>query len=366
MEHYHRPLFQMNITPTMADVIVSSVAVTGIASTPCPTRQVYIDVFIMYIAGIGSITLIGLTLNVINILVLRHQPSSINSILLLQYLAVTDVMFLLVCFVYFPLRHLLTLIVYGDEIFKQNDWLHMSDLLAVIHPLFFITQNHRNWTVVLITMERFLSIAFPFWARGALTKPRLRLAFILLGGLSVGGPSIYWFRTGYYTYFNRCVNRVVQIVRYPKTTDVYFDYYYTVVTVTVPMMLIYVMNMILIYVMRKSLQTRVKLTHQTHDTKLQRQANAMVVSMMIVFTVCESLSCVDRVLTMVGTKFSTHSKIKNYLRKLGLLLNVVDSAFNFVAYCASNPSFRRGFLSLIRHETKTISSALKQTSVTNR
>ena len=355
MKAFTPPIVTLNGTP---DVTVTAVQ-GSTPIPPCPIRQIYIDVFGMYVGGIGTIALVGLAFNVINITLLRHQRSNINSILLLQYLAVTDILFLLVCFAYFPLRHLLTLIIYGDEIFKDDDWYQLPHILSVVHPLFYITQNFRNWTVVLITIDRFLSIAFPLWARSALTKQRLKVAFIVLGVVSAW-PARLWLNMYFRPYFNKCFNREAfwMDFKFP-----YFGYYYTFTTVVIPMMLIYLMNIILIYVMRRSYRTRAKLRQQKQDSKQQRQVNAMVISMMVVFTLCETLACVDRLMTAAGMKFPKHSKFKNYSRKLGLLLNVVDSAFNFLAYCASNPSFRRGFLNLIGRKQKNSITETSQTSV---
>ena len=73
----------------------------------------------------------------------------------------------------------------------------------------------------------------------------------------------------------------------------------------------------------------------------------MIVAMLVVFTVCESPACLDRLLSLAGVQFAPDDPVFNYGRKIGLLLVVADSAINFLAYCVSNRKYRQTFLGML-------------------
>ena len=122
----------------------------------------------------GPIIILGLLLNVLNVFVLRRTQSQSNAFFMLQFLAVSDIMYLIICLVYFPIRRLYVESVWGDEVYKRGDWQLETEILIVIDPMYHMLLIARNWMVVVITMERLLNIVAPLWARTAVTRFRLR------------------------------------------------------------------------------------------------------------------------------------------------------------------------------------------------
>ena len=311
----------------------------------CPRSQVFVDVFNLYVWGIGPIVITGMVFNVVNVWVLRHQGSKVNSVYLLQILAYADLAFLAISAVFFPIRHIYAYITQGEEVFRVSDLVIGIDIFYITIPLYFGLVCNRNWLIVLITMERLVSIAAPFWARAAITKRRLLAAAILNCGLGLAVSS-----ASYVAYYYRptrfpCMAGALELSTRPWYED--YDFYsYALFTVYAPLALMYAMNIALIASVVRAAEHRRRLTlsggtDPQKEATAQRQATMMIIAMLVVFTVCETPACLDRLVAMTGMRFAPDDPFYNYARKIGLLLVVADSALNFFAYCVSNRKYRQ-------------------------
>lgn len=314
--------------------------------TNCPISQVYKDVFYLFVFVIGPISVIGIVFNFISIIVFYRQKNDSNPAFLVKCLAVSDLIFLFFCLCYFPIRHVRSYAIHGDkEVFRRWDPDIGRFMFYGTIPFYFMSQQNRNWLIVIMTVERCVSVFSPLWARGNITKSLLTKIIIANVFMCVS-MNLYWF-WGFPLLMveDPCTGEMklrVMSQAWLTHTD---KYLYVLMTVLSPLAILYVANIILIMSLRKAQKRRKDLTGDK-DVASQRQATITVISILIVFSICETPACVDRVAAILGFEMPEDSAFTNYSRKIGLLLVVCDSAVNFFAYCASNRQFRRTLVSL--------------------
>jgi hypothetical protein len=319
-------------------------------SEECAYNKIYADVFYLYMGGITPVTILGIVLNVINLIVLRRMKNMTQtSVLVLRMLTWCDLCFLISCFVFFSLRHMMVYFSNQIEVFARADNYIGEGMYWAPLPFYNVTLQTRNWLVVLVTFERCLNIVFPLWARGHFTKRNIIAIAIFVFSLSVV----------------RCVIEVSYLVKRPAVnpcsgeTQVWYRYsfppiygqiMYTILVVLCPIILVCIMNIVLLVSLKKSRSKRCAMNEGSGRKESgQAQATAMIVSVCILYTVCETPAGLDRFVSLAGVEFSAGDhQFRNYSRKTGLLLTVIDSAVNFFAYCISNRTFRNIFLQLFR------------------
>ena len=302
----------------------------------------------LYMFAIGPIAVTGLFLNVLNIFALRRIKSHSNAFFMLRCMAVSDIMYLIVCLVYFPIRHVYLLVVSGDEVYKRNDWFLGTEILFVVDPLYHLFLIVRNWIVVVVTTERLLNIVAPLWAKTAITRFRLKLVigFIFLVAFSYRIEN--YFTRKLVRGINECTGESTLFIRAPPGRNEIFHRIYVSMVVVVPQCVIYIANVILIVSLRKSAQKRLKMagSDQVSHINSQRQAIIIVLAMSTVFTICETPACIDRFLNFGSIELAT--SLTRVLRSASLVLNILDSTMNFFAYCASSRPFRQSLIQMTR------------------
>ena len=313
----------------------------------CGYDDLLIGIHHHFIYIMGPIIVLGLILNVLNIVVLRRAKSPSNAFFMLQFLAVSDMMYLIICLLYFPIRHLVIDFIKPDYIGKRFDPYLLPELLLVIDPMYYMTILARNWMVVVITIERLLNIVAPLWARTTITKFRLKIVVAVVYLVSVLIRVDNYVNNRIQSFMNEC-GQPTHVVSYTSVLQQQlFHSIFVVGTVLVPQCLIYLANVLLLIGLRKSELERLKMaTCEQGDSKHRRQATTIVLAMSVVFSVCETPSCIDRLMYVAG--FTSWTQSRRLTRVVSLVLNVVDSSINFFAYCASNRLFRRNFTQLLQ------------------
>jgi hypothetical protein len=317
----------------------------------CPYKQVYADVFYLYTCAITPVALLGIILNVINVVVLRQiQNAAHTSVFLLRLLAGCDLFFLTMCLVYFSVRHITSYIINRDEVFGLNDVQIGPKIFWATLPWYFIPLQTRNWLVVMITFERFLNIVFPLWARSHCNNANLSKVFavVVVSALACHLPR--YFSNGLMEYINPCTD-LQDIHVYSKAWNWNIDKINLAMVVFVPLFSIYIMNIILLITLRRAMSKRSAIagtTGKEQTDRGQRQATLTVISLVIVYTICETPASIDVLVWIAGIRLAHDDIFVNYSRKIGLFLIVVDSSVNFIAYCSSNSKFRQGLYDLVK------------------
>ncbi|XP_064645707.1 FMRFamide receptor-like [Lineus longissimus] len=324
----------------------------------CDYHETHANTFFLYIYAITPTSIIGIILNAIILMVLgRAQKKAIaTSVFLLRILAGCDIFFLLCCLVFFFIRHMVVYFEHRTTIFTRGDNYIGGDIFFWILPWYFSALQSRNSLIVLITLERFLNIVFPLLARPYCTEKNFGKAAIFIICLSLGCNMPRYWSLELVDVFNPCTSYPEIQVKSKAWQGLYDTYLYMLGMVLVPLLLVYIMNVVLIISLRKAIRRRADMTggdtSKDQEEKANRQATLMVVSILIVFTLCETPATVDRLAGLAGLQLFPDRRYHDYFRKFGLFLIVVDSAMNFVAYCATNKTFRHNFLSIFTKKVK--------------
>jgi hypothetical protein len=327
---------------------------TDLQQRGCVYSKVYADVFYLFLCGITPIAICGIVLNVINLAVFRHmQKTATTSVFLLRILAGCDLFFLTICLIYFGVRHMIVFFTNRIAVFALADYQIAPIIAYVTEPFYYSSLQARNWLIVVITFERFLNLVFPLWAKQHCTKRNLGKVTlcIFLAAIGLALPRPVNVHLHFLWGKNPC-NGVLELqLKVREDLDVFRQMNYILATVLVPMFLIYTMNITLIISVRNAMRRRQKMMdkERMRSDHGQTQATLTVISIVILFTICETLPGLDRaVVLFAGSPFPADNLFYNYARKTGLFLIVFDSAMNFVAYCFSNRSFRESFRALFR------------------
>ncbi|XP_074657397.1 uncharacterized protein LOC141910605 [Tubulanus polymorphus] len=327
---------------------------------------------VVKLAGGTSITLIGIVLNIFNIIILRNQPLISVSIQLLIYLAYTDIAFLISRGIREPLRYWVGWVIEGDFVFRQKVRLYpryrdypeeiiylRPDIYLSIDFLRYATHVSRNWLTVLISVERFLSLAFPFYARTKITKLRILYANIVTSVITscvylphVYGLAHYTDVTGYDVCTGRPVRGLLHTFnvwdRWKSVTSIYLS---PAIKEVLPFTILIVLNIYIVGKVRQISRNRKKLMSNSEFVDSVK-AVRLTVAVSVIFLVFEFPSSFQSYQKFLGLfvdlpKIRHYGATKNAQRFFAELFPISDSSANFFIYCLVHDRFRRTAMTLI-------------------
>jgi predicted PurR-regulated permease PerM len=122
----------------------------------------------------------------------------------------------------------------------------------------------------------------------------------------------------------------------------------------IPMVLIIVLNLRLLYALKKSHRVRKRLSKrnsgQSARHKEQQSVTIVVVSVAVVFFSCNLLAMTSQIIWSLQECFhDVMSHLENYRRYMAHVSNVMvtlNSATNFLIYCSVSKTFRKNFTQL--------------------
>ncbi|XP_064622656.1 P2Y purinoceptor 12-like [Lineus longissimus] len=328
---------------TVSDNVTAQITVDT-----CPARDVYLAVFYIYIYLISPTNVVGLCLNSLCMVIFHRMKSKMTYIYLLKALALSDISYILVCFMYFTVRHLLALVEQGSkEVYGRWDPDIGPVLFYATGPLYYVTQHIRNWLTVLISIDRFIHLVFPMWAIKQCTKKALNKWILLIVWVAMACNL-----PRYAAYFiidapNACkAGEQGMAIEFASWMWLHNSAVGTILIVVTPLIILYVMNSLLIFNLRQSASKRMTLRgNKPTDAETQRQqqqrATTVVISVAVIFTFCETPGCMHRLAILAGVNFEPDDPFFNYALKIALWLTTANSAMNFFAYVTFNKSFRK-------------------------
>ncbi|XP_074641259.1 uncharacterized protein LOC141899008 [Tubulanus polymorphus] len=342
-----------------------------------PYRWDYAFSVYLYLGAYFPTAIIGILLNIVTIIVFNKMGvASYRSIIILAWF---DLLYVITVFIMYPFRIMILITIFGySPIFGYDDWYFGHELIIWTLPLFFAFQMSRNWAVVIVNLERLFVVMSPLYYKRFWGKKQLIgvTVFIFIFSVFCNWPFFFPLTLpGPATWpclYHGPGPRVFTMGAFgAKTIRTIFDYSagwagrftgftYLYMMVIVPLFSLIIVNIVLLsFILRHRLAKRRQMlsadgvskdsrSQSTHEAKILK----MVLSIVLVFFVCEIPAGLDRLFYFVWRSFGITVNISGdhsmVMRKVGILLSCVDSSLNFIIYCATNDIFRKAGSKLFR------------------
>ena len=303
------------------------------------TNQLYILNY--WINGVitNIIVILGLTGNVLTIIILSQRAMRSSTNYYLSALAVWDSIVLICTELLIGLPEIPSL-----ETYKTHA---LAYVISYIYPIALIAQTATIWLTVSFTVERYIAVCHPLKAASMCTIFRAKIVII---GVSVGSALYncprwfdYWPVATINEYTNKSIVRVnrTQFSQNPIYLQVYFSWLYVPIMCIVPLLVLSILNMFLILAVRRSQRQR-----KDMNVKQSRENNVtiMLVSVVIVFIICQVPALVYNLAYAIDNDYIEDSFGYEVLSSIRNFLVTLNSAINFLLYCALGQKFRRIFL----------------------
>lgn len=300
-------------------------------------QRIVIDVYLVSI-----LICFGFLGNALTIAVLcRERDKNSATNWLLQTLAVVDTLYLIACIFIQPLK----------TINEVEWWPRLSTVFpyidSYVRPWASIAQTITVWTVVVLTVDRYVAVCRPYSAHlRTIRRAQIVMAGVLIGAVVYNIPMflerevVYQLTSG--------TNDTYQ-PRSSKTTfthsPLYSVFYQTVCHFILrsigPLLLLIVLNASLIQALRTIDHRRKDLVSKS--TQHRENITLMLVVVVTVFIVCQLPDVVLRLIAtqthpLPGSPAAYRFRCVNAVTNLMLTLN---SSVNFLIYCLVGRKFRR-------------------------
>lgn len=306
----------------------------------------------------AAICILGLVGNGVSIRVLMSKRMKTSTSIYLIALAVWD-MLILFCF----------LLVFSlPVLFKSslgNFFTAMSPhVVYLVYPLSLTAHTATVYITVGFTVERFVAVCFPLKAAQWCSRQKARrvVAVIVIYSFFYNIPRFFEsLKT------KSCPSDTARsngsagengssqlstpscepmfFRNHPLYRSIYLNFLYVSFMFLFPFVLLIVMNAFLIRAVRKSERSTAEESRCFRKSR-RRDTNLtmMLISVVVVFLVCQAFALVDNVLIVIWSVEITGSDGYMIFYTISQVLVVFNSAINFILYCCFGRKFRRAFI----------------------
>lgn len=302
-------------------------------TTTIPTQLEY------YLNGVVAICVIflGLFANFLTVVVLTRKTMHSSTNCFLTGLALWDMMVLLCTLFLMTLVHFST---------AYEQMVHPY-IVVYIYPFALVAQTSTVWITVSFTVERYIAVCHPLKAASMCSINRTRIVIVCVSIVSFIYNITRWFE---YELTETIRENSNETVIHFKPTEfgsntlynkVYYSYFYPIIMFVIPLSSLAIINTCLIHAVKKSQQQQ-----KDMNVRQSRENNVtiMLVSVVIVFMMCQVPAAVYNVAYAIDYQAVKHGFGWLLLSTIRNFLVVLNSAINFLLYCAFGQKFRRVFM----------------------
>jgi hypothetical protein len=341
--------------------------------------------FVVNAFVVPCVVLFGVLGNALSIVVLgrdRIQPSTAFT---LRALAAADITFLIfaICFTTIP-----TLIDEHIDSLSLRSQTHHHLFILYAHPIYHATQMVSTWTLVLVTLERYILVCKPLHAVKFVTIKKLSIGITIIWIAALVFQVPLFFQTG-------CIVKLVnsssiscnQFLHSPPPTDTggkvgmtlrIVDPLYHLIYRTLGYFLLrFILPFIILIYLSARLAQEIQRSRMRHDAiyasvlsnnnhsnssqERQGKYTRIVVTIVTLFCICLLPQAIFLLLLTLRNykKLQLPADFTFAFDSVASLLLTVNSSSNFIIYCVMRENFRKLLRKMIckkRHDPLTLSA----------
>lgn len=317
--------------------------------------KVIVELYLM-----GFLCIFGIFGNFLSVVVMRRDRERKETLFLLQVLALVDGLYLVTGIMRYPLKYLI------------NEYAYETMQLGVL-PLLKTFQTICIWTMVLVTIDRYIYVCHPLRAQMLFTSKSRRLwaLGIFTAGILYNIPR--FFDSCITTFVLPCGRKPIggMVYRNSFANSVYFVVYrhalYILLLYIIPLTVLTFMNCRLVCAIKHSRKQHAHCAHTSYpqDPTYDNRATTFLIIIVIIFIMCESLEPVIHFLSFLEVQMKFKIMSLNYLNiyTISALLMIVNSSINFVIYIAFGKRFRFILKETFKHSFMTTTSLFTRETV---
>ena len=291
-----------------------------------------------YVTGLiiyPALCILGITGNVLALVVLNHRDMATPTNVYLSALAVSDTFKLLNDLMYF-----IILVVLQSN--PQTGQIMMSYVYPYAHYIFNMSVCVTAWLTISVAAERYICVCHPSKAKEVCTIPRAKLVcsavFLFMSVLSIPSGFRYRVETIHDVRANVTCPQVVPTAL--GTNDAFmipYSWIQNSLRGIIPVFVLVFMNARIINELRKE---RVK----GKKFSARNRITLMLIVIIFMFLVCITPDAIMS--TFFGKGYVEEDHLVKGIREITDSLLAVNSAFNFLLYCSMSQAFRNTFLKI--------------------
>ena len=290
------------------------------------------------------LTIFGLTGNILSLIVLTRKKirGSTTSIVLIG-LAISDM-----CFLITNMCRKSTCIIGQFDELASKTWNAVS--FRYIFYLRLVFSRISTLLIVLISLERFLAVAFPLKIRQLVTIPRMVTAVVACYVITFAGiagiPPQYTYS---YLRGTPVISSTDFAIDNAKALKIYNEYFLAIFYRYIPVAIVLLLNISIIFLLRKSKQFKKSVAKGSERSDEQRKITRMLLTVAIIYLICLIPGDAILIASDVDNKFRFFGNYHNLfliVSDISLLFELVNSSINFIIYMVLNKNFYAVYVSL--------------------
>lgn len=283
-----------------------------------------------------SAIILGFTGNILTLKILSRGPKSTTNWYLIV-LSIADFIFVMVTGLFF--------FILSATDFKID--LRMYVNCSFVTFCFHFSAYFSSWTLVAVTIDRFLAIYFPIKSKGFCTRTSAKyttliIAFVFfgfcsffLGGLEVNPADNY--KNLHYS--QRCVGKTTGLMKFIAKTFPILDFtFYSLLPASV--MLLF--NSLIIITLRRAVSVGPNVGGKIVK-RVSKRTTKTLLSISTAFILLSSPSCVINILLNVPGQVTTPKDFAVFevLLAISDCLSLINHCINFILYVLTGTEFRK-------------------------
>lgn len=284
----------------------------------------------------AAVVILGVLGNAMAMIVLTRRTMRSSTNIFLTALAGWDTLVLLVVMLLICLLEL-------SEPFRQQVFPY---IVAYLYPLALAAQTATIWLTVSFTVERYIAVCHPLKAASMCSIPRARLVVLCISVVAVLYNVPRWLEYSIVRYTDPLNQTCISYAQTSLAKDsiyhkIYFGWLYFLIMCFIPLCSLTILNFFLIRAVRRSKHER-----KSMNVRESRENNVtiMLVSVVIVFIICQVPALIYNMAYSIDMPKVSNSKSWTVFSAFRNFLVTLNSAVNFILYCALGQKFRRTFV----------------------